>query len=743
MINLRELSISDVRESFWWKGPILAVIYFVVAKLGLTFTVVTNNITLIWPPSGLALFALLVLGPRFWPWVFFAALAVNASTDIPMLAALTIAIGNALEAIVGVCLLRMVGFQRELHTVQDVMFLVLLAAGLSTMLSATVGAYSLAYFEVISWDHFAYAWLSWWMGDAMGVLIFTPLLLSWSLNKRKAYENGRGVEIVALLLTLLLVAQFVFGHQFFLFDNPQPFAFVTFPILIWAAMRFGMRGATSAVLVVAGVALLNIIYQRGIFSQGSSFESLTLLWLYANFLAITSMVLAASINERQMVQAKLRHLSQHDPLTGLRNRFSLKEDMNVAIARSARHHYQTAVLFMDLDHFKVINDTLGHSVGDQLLIQIGLSLQENKRMEDVVYRQGGDEFVIILENIKNNEHAGKVAEKIVKLMSQPFNVRNNILHTSASIGVSLYPNDGEDVDSLLKHADTAMYRAKELGRNTTAFYSPEMNIHAEKKMKLEADLHKALVKQEFELHYQPQYDSAFVQIMGCEALLRWRKADGELVLPNDFIPLLEETGLIKPVGRWIIETACAQLAKWNAHGWDSLRMSINISAHQLCDTELTSYIADCLSRYKLDPGWLELELTESVLVELNPVTMNNLKGLADLGLRLAIDDFGTGYSSLSYLHRMSIDTLKIDRSFVENIPGDEDSEAIISAIIGLGKSLRLTLVAEGIETTKQAAYLQEIGCDLLQGYLFSKPVTAEQFKQLMLEEKGPKTQAEC
>ncbi|MDX2426911.1 MAG: diguanylate cyclase [Cycloclasticus sp.] len=604
MTNLRALSISDVGRSFWWKGPMLAVIYFLVAKLGLTFTVVTNNITLIWPPSGLALFALLVLGLRFWPWVFFAALAVNATTDIPLLAALTVAIGNTMEAIVAVCLLRKVGFHRELRSVRDVMLLVLLAAGLSTMLSATVGTYSLAYFEVISWNYFAYAWLSWWMGDAMGVLIFTPLLLSWSLHKEKAYERGRGVEIVVLLLTLMLVTQFVFGNQVFLFDNPKPLAFITFPILIWAAMRFGMLGATSAVLVVAGVALLNIIYGRGIFSQGSSFESLTLLWLYANFLAVTSMVLAASINEREMAQTKLRHLSQHDPLTGLRNRFSLKEDLNVTIARSARHHYQTAILFMDLDHFKAINDTLGHTIGDQLLIQIGLNLQENKRMEDVVYRLGGDEFVIILENIQNSEYAGKVAEKIVKLMSQPFNVRNNILHTGASIGVSLYPNDGEDVDSLLKHADTAMYRAKDLGRNTTAFYSPEMNIHAEKKMKLEADLRKAMVKEEFELHYQPQYDAAFVQIGGCEALLRWRKTDGELVLPNDFIPLLEETGLIKPVGRWVIETACAQLAKWNANGWDSLRMSINMSAHQLGDTELVSYIADCLSRYKLDPGWL-------------------------------------------------------------------------------------------------------------------------------------------
>jgi len=719
----------------------LAISYFIVAKLGLTFTVVANNVTLIWPPSGLALFSLLAFGIRLWPWVFLGALATNVTTGIPIQAAMVIAVGNSLEAMTGYYLLRYAGFHRELHHVKDIMLLVLLAAGLSTMVSATVGAYSLAYFQVVPWIDLRHAWLTWWMGDAMGVLVFAPLLLSWWLSNKESFNAGRTIEAILLLLSLILVTEFVFGTQFSLFDRPLPLAFMTFPILIWAAMRFGMRGATTAVLIVAGVTLVNIVYMQGLFAQGSSFESLTLLWLYTNFLAVTSMVLAASASERQMAEKRLRHLSQHDPLTSLPNRVSLQEDISVAIARAARHNYQTAVLFMDLDRFKTINDTLGHSVGDQLLISVGQRLRDSIRQEDAVYRQGGDEFIILLEDVQHGEYSGKVAETIKAAMSQPFDVQGIVLHTSVSIGISIYPHDGKDVESLLKNADIAMYRAKDLGRNNVAFYSPEMNALAVKKLNMEMELREALNQQQFELYYQPQYDATGFEVKGCEALLRWRRSEGKLVLPDDFIPVLEETGLIKPVGAWVIDAACAQLAFWHHQGHDTLRMSVNISSHQLDDPNLLGHLEDCLHRHKLKPERLELEITESMLVRHDPETMKILKGMIDLGLRLAIDDFGTGYSSLSYLHRMSIDTLKIDRAFVANIPGDEGSEAIVRAIIGLGKSMNLNLVAEGVESTSQAEFLRKLGCNLLQGYLFSKPVTADAFQQLLQVDASPTASA--
>lgn len=732
---------SGLPLSFWWQGLLLASSYFIVAKLGLSLTVVANNVTLIWPPSGLALFALLVFGFRFWPWVFLGALLTNLTTGIPAQAALMIALGNSLEAMSGFYLLRITGFHHKLHHVKDIMLLVLLAAGVSTMVSASLGSFSLAYFQIIPWSDFRHAWLSWWMGDAMGVLVFAPLLLSWWFGDKETFNTSRAVEVILLLLALILMSEFVFGNQFFLFESPLPLAFMTFPFLIWAAMRFGMRGATTAVLIVAGVILVNIIYEQGLFAQGSAFESLTLLWLYANFLAVTSMILAASVSERQLAEIRLRHLSQHDHLTGLRNRFSLQEDVSATIARAKRHDRQPAVLFMDLDHFKKINDSMGHSIGDQLLISVGQRLHGCMREEDAVYRQGGDEFIIILEDVQHDEDIGKIAKKIKTAVNQPFEVQGVPLHTSVSIGISKYPYDGKDVENLLKNADTAMYRAKDLGRNNIAFYSPEMNAQVIKKMSMETELREALSQQQFELHYQPQYGAVDGEIKGCEALLRWHKSESELVPPDDFIPVLEETGLIKQVGAWVIDAACAQLANWHAQGWDSLRMSVNISSYQLDDPKLLNHIQDCLHRYKLQPEWLELEITESMLVRHDPMTMKILKGLVDLNLRIAIDDFGTGYSSLSYLHRMSVDTLKIDRAFVANIPGDEDSEAIARAIVGLGKSVRLNLVAEGIETVSQATFLRELGCDLLQGYLFSKPVTADVFQQLLTEHTLPAVSA--
>lgn len=392
---------------------------------------------------------------------------------------------------------------------------------------------------------------------------------------------------------------------------------------------------------------------------------------------------------------------------------------------------------MDLDRFKTINDTLGHSIGDQLLISVGQHLKDCMRKTDTVYRQGGDEFIILLENIHKNKHAATIANKVNQVLSKPIDVQGILLHTSISIGISLYPNDGDDAETLLKNADAAMYSAKDLGRNNAVFYSAEMNANAVEKMNMEAELRDALNKNQFELHYQPQYESTGVAIKGCEALLRWRKSKTELVSPINFIPLLEESGLIKPVGAWIITEACNQLASWHSQGWDTLRMSVNVSSQQLDDPLLLSHILDCLQQNNLKPEWLELEITESMLVCHDDATMKTLKGLANMGLSLAVDDFGTGYSSLSYLHRMSIDTLKIDRAFVTNIPGDKDSEAIIRGIVGLGKSIRLNLVAEGVETFDQAKFLRTLGCDLLQGYLFSKPVDADSFQQLLIENALP------
>ena len=712
-------------------GFCISVVYFILAKLGLTFTVVADNVTLIWPPSGLALFTLLVLGVRYWPWITLGAFVTNLTTGISLYACFGIAAGNTLEALVGLYLLRRFGFDNQLSHVRDVLYLALLAAGFSTMVSATLGALSLASVGVIPWSAYTNAWLAWWMGDAMGVLAFTPLFISWWYKYPKLMTRSSLIEAVVLLFGVIVITEFVFGIQFIIFEQPLPLAYMTFPFILWSAMRFGLRGSTTITLIIGGIILVNIMLHFGLFKTGSTLKSLTLLWLYTNFLAITSMVLTAAIEERQAAEQGMRHMAEHDHLTHLPNRRALVDRIGQSIAHADRKAEKFALLFLDLDRFKVINDSLGHFKGDEMLTIISQRLLDCVRKEDTVSRLGGDEFVILVQGVHHVNNIYIVSNKIISSMREPLFIDKLELHSSASMGICLYPNDGSDAETLLKHADIAMYRAKEAGRDNYKFYSPEMNANVEARLSIESDLSSALKNNEFRLHYQPQYDVQDGRIKGCEALLRWCKEDELFVAPDIFIPVLEETGKIKDVGAWVIEEACRQLSSWNTRGWTNLRMSVNISSHQLTDHELPQMISGTLTRYQIKPEYLELEITESMLVRQSTTVEDVIQRLVSLGVRLAVDDFGTGYSSLSYLHRLSIDTLKVDRSFVEQIPGNSNSEAIAKAIVGLGKSLQLTVVAEGIENQAQCDFISRLGCDYIQGFLYSRPVTAEAFSQLL------------
>ncbi len=713
------------------QGLILAGAYFLSAMLGLSFSTVATNVTLLWPPTGLALFALLVFGVRLWPAVFLAALVANLTTDIPALAAFLIAVGNCLEAVAGFYLLRAAGFQKNLQRVRDVVMLVVLAAGVSTMFSASVGALVLASFNIISWNGFGYAWATWWMGDAMGDLVIASFLLAWWGEPRQRWELRRIAEGVALLLCLIGITQLVFGGHIVTHPLPLPLAFMTFPLLTWAALRFGMRGATIGTLVVGVVTLANILLGHGLFVRASVMESLVLLWLYTNVLAVTSMVLAASVAERQLAEERMRHLAQNDILTGLPNRATLQTEIDLAIRRADRHLHMVGVLFVDIDRFKVVNDTLGHSVGDKLLSQIGTRLRAGVRQDDIVTRHGGDEFVILLEGLTQIDDASRVASKVLDGLRKAFVIDGIPLHMTGSIGICLYPHNGHDADTLLKNADTAMYRAKDIGRNNFVFYSADMNAQMAARLTMENELREALERGEFFLHYQPQYDVVSGQVIAVEALLRWHRAGGVLVPPGEFIGLLEEIGLINRVGAWVLDMACEQLAEWRGRGVHGIRMSVNVSSYQLGDPELPRQVAVALAKRQLSASLLELEITESMLVRQGPVVEQIIQQLVDLGVRLAVDDFGTGYSSLSYLHRLSIDTLKIDRAFVADLPDSENSAAIARAIIGLGKSLHLTLVAEGVETVEQRNFLSALDCNIMQGYLLSHAVSAAECLDLI------------
>lgn len=437
------------------------------------------------------------------------------------------------------------------------------------------------------------------------------------------------------------------------------------------------------------------------------------------------------ITERKHHEEELQYQASHDSLTGLPNRMLLLDRIEHAIGRAKRESQKVAVIFLDLDHFKLINDSLGHHAGDRLLLEMAARLRSCVRNQDTVARQGGDEFVLVLTEQEDEPGLIHIVQRLLDVITQPWTEAQHEYSLSCSIGISCFPRDGETADTLLRCADTAMYKAKEIGRNTFHFYRPELNQVVTERLELESSLRHALERNEFQVYYQPRIDVASGRIIGAEALIRWDYPGQGLIPPDRFIPIAEETGLIVPIGQWILHEACRQNQAWQDAGLPSISVSVNLSPIQFRHPGLVEEVGKALQQSGLDPRYLELELTESFVMhdaERINVAMSALKGL---GVDLAVDDFGTGYSSLSYLKRFPVDRLKVDKSFVRDIDTDPDDAAIVHAIITLGHALGLKVVAEGVETREHLEFLQQHGCDELQGYYFSQPVPAQKLESLL------------
>ena len=443
------------------------------------------------------------------------------------------------------------------------------------------------------------------------------------------------------------------------------------------------------------------------------------------------------ITARKASQEQILYHATHDPLTGLPNRALFDDRLASALKQSARHEQMLAVLFLDLDRFKIINDTLGHTVGDTLLVALSRRLCSAVRAEDTVARMGGDEFIFILRDLKSAEHAVKPAQKILEAIRPPFHVGGHELHVTASIGISLYPADGPGADQLLKCADIALYRAKERGRDRIQLYNPALNVRVFEQMVLEKRLRRALEQRQFVLVYQPQVGLDSGAVVGFEALLRWRHPELGLVAPDEFVPLAEENGLIQPLGSWVLRTACSHHQAWREAGHPALRLAVNMSARQFECNDLDQHIRAVLDETGMDPRCLELELTESVLMQEGDRTASLLADLSALGIGLALDAFGTGYSSLSYLKRFPITRVKIDRSFVSDIATSEGDAAVARAVIAMAHGLDVAVVAEGIETLEQLAILRRYGCDEGQGYLLGRPVMPSEVPDMLRRQGWP------
>jgi len=428
------------------------------------------------------------------------------------------------------------------------------------------------------------------------------------------------------------------------------------------------------------------------------------------------------LQQRKRTESRLNYIALHDDLTSLPNRLMLNQRLDQELSRHRRSGTQMAVLFMDLDRFKVINDSLGHEIGDDLLRQVAERLRSQCRQGDVVARMGGDEFAVLMENNDDLTDISTCAQRLVDELSAPYTLGGKDCRITISIGISIFPTDGSDSPALLKAADVAMYRAKEMGRNNFLYYSPTMNVHTLERLELESDLRQALAQGEFLLHYQPKVELATGLIIGTEALLRWRHPRRGLVPPKEFISLAEETGLIAAIGEWALAAACARTKAWQDQGFARLSVAVNLSARQFADPMLLPKLTGIIRESGLHPSSLELEITESMVMSHGESAVAVLESLKSIGVTIAIDDFGTGYSSLAYLKRFPIDAIKIDRSFIQDIPADSDDKKITRAIIAMAHSMRLKVVAEGVETAEQLSFLRTQRCDAVQGYFLYRPL---------------------
>ncbi len=956
----------------WLRGSLLALAYFATSQLGLKFALIGHSVTLFWPPSGIALAAILLLGYRFLPAVFIGAFFSNLTSGLPLFAVIGMAAGATLEAWLGAYLLnRFTRFNPRLAEVRDIYCLVLYGGAVSTLSSALIGSTSLLTVGAIPPDYYLLTALFWWMGDALGVILFAPAALSYALHKPLPWTRAQIGEAVLLLLTLALLSMLVFGYFSDITDLIPVGMFVLFPLIVWAALSFNQRFVSgvlilmflvaveatlhgigpfvgndlrgvidlwlySVFLTVLGISVSALNYQRthslhelqaskdalsraqavggvgswqfdlgknrlecsdetyrifgvkhgtqldydaylarvhpedremvdrawkealrggsydvehrilvggkvkwvrelanldfdantrrAVFAIGtvhdisanqeeesalrlaarvfeSSSEAILItdaknhvvaanhafvtmsgyrseemmgknprilasgrhdaafyramwddignhgywrgeIWdkhktgcIYPKWMSITAVrndksevvnyiSIARDTTEQTEAEKNIHFLAYYDVLTGLPNRTLLRDRLGQMIAVSHRDRQQFALLFMDLDRFKYINDSMGHSVGDRLLQAVALRIQEDVREEDTVARIGGDEFIVLLRETGESS-AAIVAEKLLETLGTPYDLDGHVISTQASIGISIYPDHAHDADTLIKNADMAMYRAKEDGRSNYRFFKQEMNFRVELLFSMEKDLRLALERGEFFLHYQPQLDLATGKLRGVEALLRWNHPAKGAVSPAEFIPVAEETGQIIAIGEWALRAACAQMVQWRKQGVSDFTLSVNLSIRQLRQPTLGELVKKALNEFELAPQQLELEITEGIMMGDNQIAMGFLSEMHELGVQLSIDDFGTGFSSLNYLKTLPVHRLKIDRSFVCDIEADESDAAIIRSIISLGHRLDLRVIAEGVETQEQLDFLRIRGCDEIQGYFYARPLSPD------------------
>lgn len=735
-------------------NALAAIGYFALGKVGLQFTLPGPQVAAIWPPTGFDIFVLFCCGLRCAPGIALGSLALQLHIATPLPQAIVLALSDVVECAVPVMLLLHLKAARDLVSVRSAGYY-LLAAMLGTAINSTAGNLTIALSSVTSWRDFAHLWIIWWAANLTGALIVAPVLFSLVYRDFSQRTLERPIELGILYLFTAGL-----GSALFLIRGAkelQHMEYVLLACIAWAGLRFGVRGTVWIVAMICAFGMIGTLRNTGPFSEHGPQASLMLFQMFVCTCAVSGMVLASAVEERsrairEVVRANVeletrvaertRELSEAamtDALTGLPNRSYSLELLSRAIGRMRRHpEYTFAVLFIDLDRFKTVNDSLGHSAGDRLLIEVASRLRQCIRQQDCVARLGGDEFVIFLDDLSPTDYSrqcAKVSERILAAVSRPIMIADQEVSVNASIGVALSTSGYDMPQDLLRDADTAMYRAKKSGPGRVEIFDPQMHENAMQTLWLEQDLRKAVQHGEMSLQYQPLINLATQRLIGFEALARWTHPQKGPIAPAVFIPVAEETGIIVPLGAWVLREAISRMADWQRHNQQarSLMISINTSAAQLAQPGFVENVHQVLKDSGLAPGCLKLEITESAIIQHPDIASERMERLRELGVEFLVDDFGTGYSSLGYLARLPIDALKIDRCFISGPDPTNTSREIVRCVVAVAQSLGIQTIAEGIEDIQQAKWLEEMNCTHGQGYLYSKPLDFEAARQFAEE----------
>lgn len=711
---------------------VISILYYVSAKAVAHLSLIeSGSVFAIWPPTGIALCALLLYGYRIWPGIFIGAFILNLTLS-SLIPSLQIAMTNTLGPVIGFWFLQKFRKQNIFESI-SVMVLFIASIIIASVITASGGTLTLFLHNFIDKQAIFKVWNGWFIGDLIGFLLIAPLIETINLPthgiKRIASYEG---ALMTLVLTIVILI---------LFGPIAPFNLVQYPVvyfllppLIWATLRFEPTIAVLAVLITTLASIYGTILGYGPFIRDDISQTLLLIQSFNGVLSITILMMAAIFHERNCAHHnlnlkadELNHRATYDELTGIPNRTLFLDRLTHSIEKAKRDDNKLAVLFIDLDHFKEINDSLRHDVGDIVLIEVSKRLNSTLRKSDTLARLGGDEFTIIIESIKDIEVVVEISNKIISQMREPIFHLNQSLYVTTSIGISIYPDDGDDVKTLQRNADSAMYKAKAEGRDNYKYYNQAMTQSAFEHIFYESQLRNSLKTDELVVYYQPQIDLLTNRIIGMEALVRWKHPTLGLIMPSKFVPIAESTGLIVQVGEIVLNSSLKQIVKckemFSFHG----RVSVNLSTKQLEQDDIITTITQALAINKCKPQWLELEVTEGYIMKNPNKAIETLERIRNLGITISIDDFGTGYSSLSYLKKLPIHTLKIDKSFVDDCHKDPDDQAIIKTIIALAQQMNLSVIAEGVEFKEQQDFLVHAGCTNIQGYIFSKPVPDEEF----------------